>query len=251
MSTGALIYLITMGWTLIILGGITYLFRKKQDYTLVSGFSNRPDEEKEFLKESGYIDALGRLLTTTFYLFLAAFIFGLLKVPFAFEISLGVFILVLMIGIIWIQRYEVPHKRKKMFWITGIISAATIIFIAAITGIGYIDNKVNVHENTFEITGMYGVEWNLAEIEKVELLNELPKVEFRTNGFAISGILKGRFTIEEPYGNGLLFIQERTAPYLYVATNEEYVIINRKNSSETKEICEDLLLAMDGISFKE
>src|SRR5690606_30357226 len=105
----------------------------------------------------------------TFWLFFAAFTLGLLPIPLAFEISLGVFILVLMIGLVWIQRYEVPHKRKKMLWIMGVFSTATIIFIVVITGIGYLDNDIKIEEETFKVTGMYGVEWDTAEIETVEL----------------------------------------------------------------------------------
>lgn len=119
MNTGTLIYIITMGWALIIQGGITYLFSKKQDYTLLSGFSN------------------------------------------------------------------------------------------------------------------------------------LPKVNFKTNGFATSGILKGHFNLEEPYGNGLLFIQKKSAPYLYVATEEDYVIINRKKPNELTEIYKELsyeIKNVDGVN---
>ena len=247
MKTGTLIYIIAMGWSLIIYGGITYLFSKKQDHTLLSGFSNRPKEEKEYLRENGYLDALNKLFVTTFWIFFVAFILGLLPIPFAFEISLGVFILVLMIGLVWIQRYEVPHKRKKMLWIMGAFSTGTIIFIVVIIGIGYIDNDIKIEDETFTVTGMYGVEWDIADIETVELMDTLPDVNFRTNGFATAGILKGNFNLEEPYGNGLLLIEKNSAPYLYIETKEDYMIINRKDPKETTKIYNELL-KYDGVN---
>lgn len=233
-----------MGWTVIIYGGITYLFSKKQDHTLLSGFSNRPKEEKEYLRQSGYLDALNKLFVTTFWLLFVAFILGLLPISFAFEISLAIFILVLMVGLVWIQRYEVPHKRKKKLWLFGAFSTVTIIFIIVITGIGYIDNDIKIEDETFTITGMYGVEWDIADIETIELMNTLPEVNFRTNGFATAGILKGNFNLEPPYGNGLLFIQKNSAPYLYIETKENYMILNRKDPKETTEIYNELLKMM-------
>src|SRR5690625_7779885 len=82
MDKGKLIYILTMGWTLIIYGGLTYLVAKKKDYMLLSGFHRRPEEEQEYLHKSGYLDAMGKLLTITFWIFVAVFILGLLPIPF-------------------------------------------------------------------------------------------------------------------------------------------------------------------------
>lgn len=241
MNTGTLIYIITMGWSLLIIGGLTYLLVKKKDYTLISGFSKRSDKEKEYLAKSGYLDALSKLLHISFWIFFITFILGLLSVPYGMEIGLVVFVLVLMIGIIFVQRYEVPHKRKKMLWIMSIISAATILFIGIIVGIGYMENEIKVENDTFTITKMYGVEWDIADIHIVELLEEHPNVISKTDGFATSGILKGRFVLEKPYGKGKLFIQNKSGPFLYIETKEEYVIISRKDPADTEELYYDLL----------
>src|SRR5690625_5044852 len=161
-----------MGWTLIIHGGITYLFAKKRDLSLLNGFSNRPEEEKNYLMESGYLHAMGKLFTLTFWLFLITFIIGLFSIPYAFGVGLGVFIITLFAGLIWIQRYEVPHKRKKMTWIISLISVSSIIIIAVAVGVAVIGNDVHVEDNTFEITGPYGIEWDISDIESVERSEE-------------------------------------------------------------------------------
>lgn len=139
MSTGKLIYIITMGFTLISFGGITYLFKKKKDFSLLSGYSKRPEEEKQYLQESGYLKAMSNVFFTSFWIILVTFIVGLFPIPWAFEIGMSVFIIYLMIGFIWVQRYEVPHKRKKMYWLSGILSGGTLIFIAVIATLGFIN----------------------------------------------------------------------------------------------------------------
>ncbi|HLR51438.1 MAG TPA: DUF3784 domain-containing protein [Candidatus Avamphibacillus sp.] len=242
MDKGKIIYIFVMGWSLLIYGGLTYLIAKKKDYTLISGFNNRSKEEQEYLHESGYLEATGKLLTITFWMFFATFVLGLLPIPFGFGIGIAIFLITLLGGMVWVQRYEVPHKRKKMTWITGSISVGTLLFIITITAVGYMDNDINVSEDMFEITGMYGIEWNTEDIEIVELLDKLPEVHLKTNGFATGNLLKGRFRLEDPYGSGLLFIHKNSdSKVLFVATNDEYVMINKKNANETEEIYEQLI----------
>src|SRR5699024_3144666 len=246
MDKGTIIYILVMCWVLLIYGGITYLFAKKRDYMLLSGFHKRSKEEKEYLEESGYLDALGKLFTITFWIFAITFILGLLPIPYGFEIGISVFLIYLLIGMVCIQRYEVPHKRKKMTWIMSIISGATLLFVIGITAVGYLDNEVTVNEVTFEISGMYGVEWDVADIEMVELLDELPEVNIKTNGFATSNLLKGRFRLEDPYGSGLLFIHKNSdSKVLYVATDDDYVMINKKYANETEDIYEELVRVVE------
>lgn len=243
MDTGTIIYIITMGWTLIIFGGLTYLIVKKKEYFLISGFNKRSEEEKVYLQENGYLDAMAKALTISFWIFALTFIVGLLPVPYGFEIGIGIFLIVLLGGMIWVQRYEVPYKRKKAIWTTAIISIVTLGFIIAIFVVGYIDNEIKVNQDIFEITGMYGLELDIDDIEHMTLLDELPEVIMKTNGFATTNLLKGRFQLVEPYGTGTLFIQKRTKPVLYIQTKDDYVMIARKDANETKELYESLIQA--------
>lgn len=246
MDKGKLIYIFTMGWTLIIYGGLTYLIAKKKDYMLLSGFHRRPEEEQEYLHESGYLDAMGKLLTITFWIFVAVFILGLLPIPFGFELGIGLFLIILLGGLIWVQRYEMPHKRKKMTWITAGISGATLALIIGTIGYGYLNNDVQVNHDTFEITGSYGVEWKIDHIESVELLDALPEVEMKTNGFAAGNLLKGKFRLEEPYGIGRLFIDKKAnTPVLYVATKDDYVMVNRAKDNDIKSIYKQLFRVVE------
>ncbi|MGG3681757.1 DUF3784 domain-containing protein, partial [Aeribacillus composti] len=81
MSTDTIVFLITMGFTLIIHGGLTYLVVKKQDYSLISGFYNRPEEEQQRLIENGYPQAIGRLLLYTFIILFISVILALWGCP--------------------------------------------------------------------------------------------------------------------------------------------------------------------------
>lgn len=234
--------IILLGWVAIILGGLTYLVKKKKDATLISGFSNRTKEEQEYLKQSGYIEAVGNYLLISFIIFLATYILWIFSVPYSMEVGLSILLIVVLAGMIWLQRYEVPHKRKKMYWITGSITAVLVCFLVGLTYVGLKENQVTVEDGKFVVSGMYGVEWDLEDVEEVKLLDELPRVIVKTNGFATEGHLKGRFRLESPYEGGLLFVRVKDgSPYLYVETKDgDYVILNRSDGKETERLYKQL-----------
>ncbi|WP_058307143.1 DUF3784 domain-containing protein [Gracilibacillus massiliensis] len=240
MDTGTIIFAIVMGWTLIIYGGITFLVVKKEETSLISGFANRPKEEQEYLKQSGFIKALGKLLTFTFYLLAITFILGLLQIPYGFEIGIAVCMIVLMGGMTWIQRYEVAHKRKKNYWIMGSVSVITLAFIASITFYGYIDNEIKVTNDQLIITGIYGEEIPFADIQNVEKTNHLPEVRAKTNGFAMTNKRKGKFRVEGYEETVTLFITGDTKPYLIVETQEQTIIFNRDSEDEIEQLYQQL-----------
>ncbi len=234
-STAKIGLIIFFGWIAVILGGLAYLIIKQKDLTLISGFSKRPKEEQEYLKKSGFVDGVGKLLLTIFLIYLAAYILWIFSVPYSLEAGFSLLLLAVLAGTIWLQRFEVPHKRKKMYWLTGVFSFAVIVFIAVLMYFGLSENDAAIRDDTFVVSGMYGVEWNVNEIESVKLLDELPHVLVKSNGFAIEGHLKGRFRLEDPYGGGLLFVKTKAGPpYLYVAAESDFVILNRKEAAETK-----------------
>lgn len=235
-----IVFIIIMGWTLIIHGGLTYLIIKKKEYSLISGFTNRSEQEQQELIGNGYIKALEKLLHITFYLLAITILLEFLPIPFGFEIGLGLFTLILLGGSVWLQTYEVPRKKKKMLWITGIISGFVIISILVLTSLSFIQNKAEVTGSGFKVSGMYGVEWHANDIEAVELLEELPEVIIKSNGFAMEGKMKGRFRLEDPYNGAILFVTKGEAPYLYIKSHEDDLFLTRKDASRTKELYNDL-----------
>ncbi|WP_010093543.1 DUF3784 domain-containing protein [Ornithinibacillus scapharcae] len=238
MTKDLLIFLIVMGWTLIITGGITYLIVKKKEYGLVSGFSNRPKDEQEYLIENGYIDKIGKLLLYTFYSMVLVVILTVFRVPYGMEIGFGLLMVIVLGGLVYVQRFEVPRKRKKYTWIYGISSFVIIGLIVGVYIIGNLDNEVSVEEGQLIITGMYGVEWDIKEIEEIELLDKLPEVLSKKDGFNTDTVRKGNFELEEPYGEGRLYVKGENGPFLYVRIKDDYVIINRESSQEIKGIYE-------------
>ncbi|WP_411954293.1 DUF3784 domain-containing protein [Alkalibacillus sp. S2W] len=229
MSEGMIIYSIVMGFTLIIMGGLTFLVYKRNDFTLINGFANRSKEEQQQLIQNGYTDAIKRYLLHTFIILLATFIVGFLPIPYGMEIGFSILLLYSLVGIVWIQRYEIESKRKRGYWITGSIAVVLIVGITGLTIWAFQPNQVTITDTQFNVSGLYGVEWSQSDIEEVQLLEEMPDVLIRTNGFAIQNLAKGHFRVDQ-YGSARLFLRGDHEPILYIATKHEQLFINHEDN---------------------
>ncbi|MCT8136761.1 hypothetical protein H1D32_02715 [Anaerobacillus sp. CMMVII] len=109
--------------------------------------------------------------------------------------------------------------RKRNF----LMLMGTIVFTFAIIGgafyVGQSSNVLTISKDELHISGTYGVDWQLEEITNIELVEELPEIKMRTNGYSFGGRLKGRFRLEE-LGNGRLLFTE-TIPLLSTLKKEK------------------------------
>src|SRR5690606_26111807 len=112
--------------------------------SLISGFSNRPKEEQEYLIENGYMKKLGKIMVYSFYLLVLATILPIFNVPYGIEIGFGLFTLYLFGGLMYVQKFEVPHKRKKMFWIVGILFIFIFVSIGGVFIAGNAENEITI-----------------------------------------------------------------------------------------------------------
>ncbi len=207
---------------------------KKEAYGLISSFKSRPQEEKEELIRNGYPQKTGKLLLATgmVLLFLLPLLFT--SFPYALEVQIAVMVVLLLGGFIYLSKYEIPKKRKKSYIISSSIAFITLGFLAVIFYLGFQDPEMLLKEDSFEVTGVYGDEWSYEEIIHMELLDEMPEVTLRTNGYGMQSISKGHFKVKD-FGSSLLFIYKGNSPYLYIETDSDKIFINSKSAEQTKD----------------
>ncbi|WP_338469503.1 DUF3784 domain-containing protein [Niallia sp. XMNu-256] len=210
-----------------------WVIRFKEQYMLLSGFNNRPEAEQKELIERGYPQKAGSLLIYTAVGMLLLFPLIFTSFPYVVEVQYGFMTLFLLGGFIYLSRFEIPAKRKKSLWYGSIFSTVVIGFIVILFYIGSQSNDLIVKRDTFEISGMYGNEWKLADIERIQVLTELPKVHYKENGFNAGNLLKGNFYLET-FGSSLLFIRGGS-PYLLIVTKDKTIFINGEDSKETQQ----------------
>ncbi|QED46696.1 DUF3784 domain-containing protein [Cytobacillus dafuensis] len=219
---------------ILIFGLLGWAIRYKKAYFLISGFESRSEEEKQELIENGLPQKTGGLLLLTAAVMLL--LLPLLCTPFkyAIEFQFGGMLVFLMGGVIYLSKYEVPRKRKRSYMISISLFIAVVGSITALTLYSYQGYQLIVKEEQFEITGMYGDEWRIKDIKKVELMETMPQVKAKTNGVGLPTLSKGHFKVKD-YGSSLLFIQKEASPYIYIELEDRKIFINDKNSNKTRE----------------
>lgn len=88
-----------------------------------------------------------------------------------------------------------------------------------------IDNSVKIN------APLYGIEFNVEDIEKVEIVDKL-KVKLRINGIRMDEYSVGNFNVEG-YGKCKLYIYNDVKPYILIKSNDEIIFINGENEEET------------------
>ncbi|WP_226682506.1 DUF3784 domain-containing protein [Sutcliffiella horikoshii] len=219
----ALIFLL-IGWAIV----------KKEAYGLISSFRSRPRGEQEELIQNGYPQKTGKLLIGTAIVLLIMLPLLFTSFPYALEAQIGVMVVLLMGGFIYLSKYEVANKRKKSYIISTSIAVVSFTVLFVIFYVGFQEAKLILKEDSFEISGVYGDEWSYEDITQVELLEEMPEVLLRTNGYGMQSISKGHFKVKN-YGSSLLFIYKGHSPYLLIETNDDTIFINAKDAEKTKD----------------
>jgi hypothetical protein len=229
-----MILLITIG----LFGLLGWMIKYRQYYGLISGFANRSEKEKEQLIQNGYPQKTGDILLLTAMVMLLLLPIAFTSFPYFIEVQLGFMITVLMGGFIYLSKYEIPSKRKRSYIISSIIAFLSLGFVITIFVIGYQNTDLIIKETTFEIKGPYGNEWNLDDVTEIQLMNEMPEVTWKINGFGMATVSKGYFKVVG-YGKSLLFIIKE-GPYIYMKVNDQPIFINGDTVEKTREWYEEL-----------
>ena len=168
-------------------------------------------------------------------------IFSLLRLSELLALSL---IFPLLIGLLIISLLEQKYNQNKRSELSkkgvpiflGILSAAIAIGLFSSSS----ESKVIFSDDNIEFTGDYGIIIKESQIKEVKLLNEIPSIHRKINGFNFGDIMKGNFLLSK-FGKCQLFIRLSNPPYLYVELKYGgKILFNSRDSLYTKEVYEKL-----------
>ncbi|MEZ5000882.1 MAG: DUF3784 domain-containing protein [Bacteroidales bacterium] len=179
-----MIYLIAGISLLFILTGL--ILNENNAQYLLSGYNTMSEEERKNIDIVPFVKYFRR-----FHLFLGiSFLLGGSYLIFfvsreAGGVFLGVYPILAYIFFIWhSQRYS--RGMNQSGHRTGIyILFITLVFIGVIYARGLKQNDLLIKEDLVQITGSYGEKIEISEIESLSLVNELPGIRIKTNGFAV------------------------------------------------------------------
>lgn len=134
-----------------------------------------------------------------------------------------------------------PRSRSWTGWVVALLLGIALvgwIFWSQIR-----PPRVTVGATGFEIdTLFYGRSVAAADIVGISLEGSLPRVLWKSNGFAGAGTLRGRFR-GDSLGEGYLYVEEGMAPYLVVRLQQGFVIVNFREPERTRALYGELARA--------
>jgi Co/Zn/Cd efflux system component len=211
-------------------------FLVKSSPNMIAGYNTMSKDKKKNVDieglstftRNGFI-AIGLTIIIGYYLF---------KWIGLTMIANSMILIVTLIGVIILvinaQRFD--HNKNKKTKLTYFILGLVILFVIGLITYGFIPSKTFYNDETIRFSGMYGFETKITEIENVELTDKLPKINLRTNGFSFGSIKKGTFSLDK-FGKARLLIHSDLPPYLIISKkNDEKIIINFKDKTETEKI---------------
>ena len=139
------------------------------------------------------------------------------------------------------RRYDKNPQSKKEMTIAATIMALSLFFVVGLFIVGKMENQVTINDDTLTIGGMYGFTIAKENIDTIymAMMNELPKVKMRTNGYNDGQVAKGNFRLDE-WGACKLFIHNAKEPVIVIKSEGKYTILNLYDAEATKKLYDEL-----------
>ncbi len=216
---------------------LSFIITEGNASTMLSGYNTMSDEERKNFPLSQYLDFFKKFHQ---FLGISTLLLGSICYFFISENASGIFL-----GIYPISAYLyfivksksfVQNQTQKWLKLAIVLILVTLVGVVAIFVTGIKENKLLVSNNQIEITGIYGEIIPFSDIEAISLTDELPKIRYKSNGYAMGDINKGYF--KTPDGEKLkLILHSKERPFILIEKkNNQRLFYNSSEVSNTTKI---------------
>lgn len=224
----------------ILITGVGFLVTENNAKYLLSGYNTMSEEERKQFDLKGYIPFFKK-----FHIFLGSslgcislIIYYFIDVDYS-GLFMGGYPILGYTYFIWRSNQLYSHsqttKQKIIIYsvIIGLFLLLGLIFYGFNESLK--DNELNLTATKIEITGAYGMELSKKDIKSIILVNQLPPIAHKTNGFALENIKKGYFRTQTGEKVKLL-INSSQKPILLITTTKQEKIFYTAKTKSTYEI---------------
>ncbi len=202
--------------------GIPLIVTERNAKYLISGYNTMSEKEREQFDLKGYLPFMKKVLIPLGVVVLVqALVFQLMgKMHFAIFGMLLLLLTIVPIFVIKSQKFD--HNKKGATRTTAYVVATIclVILIGIIVGFYYSTrpNEIDITEKHVVITGSYGTQMAIDDIDTVYMVTDLPTIKMKVNGFAAGGYSKGKFRSSEGIIN--LYQSPDSEDYLKITTSQ-------------------------------
>lgn len=196
---------------------IGFILTENNAKYILSGYNTLSEEDRKKVDIQNYVPYFRR-----FHLFLgiSLFVFGILLNYFVHSNASGIFVAVYPI-LAYIYFALTSSKFSKELETNNskysiVILVGVLIFMVGLLGYGFKENALLLYSQKLIIEGSYGETLPTDQIKSIQLVNELPEISMKMNGFALGTVKKGYFRTT----NGekvKLILNKANKPYLFIA----------------------------------
>ena len=141
------------------------------------------------------------------------------------------FVIMLIYTVKYIRLGALKGVAGTIAIVVGVLAVVSIILLLFF---GNKEPEITFTNQQMQISGIYGNDYNLSDIESVTLQDECPVTTFKTNGFAMGKIKKGHFNVQND-GNCLLFLSG-TGKCIRIKTKSDVIYINFADETATMDL---------------
>lgn|GEM_PF-458350 len=127
-----------------------------------------------------------------------------------------------------------PTFHRKWHWVTIVLLVAVLAFLGYLFYAALREDRIIIANNTLVVEGQYGDEIALQDIRSVSLVDTLPSIAGKNDGFDLGTVMKGNFRTSDGRQVKLIFNAVRTPCIrIELASGETIYYTSKKVETET------------------
>lgn len=239
--------LIVMSFIFVAVG---FMVTEKNAKYILSGYNTMSEDERKKVDLKKYIPYFRK-----FHIFLgiSTLILGAALTHFINENAGGIFLVVypLLAYVYFTAKSSKYSKERSTKWNKAgvIILIGTLLFVIGLLGYGFKENELTFDSKSIVFKGSYGETLTEPEIQSIELVDQLPNITLKTNGFALGTIHKGYFKTQKGDIVKLIVNSDRKPIILFTKTDGHKIYYSAKNTSN-QDIVNEMKNTLPNIDYK-
>ncbi|MCX6213303.1 DUF3784 domain-containing protein [Spirosoma sp.] len=224
--------LITATILSLVFGAIGFIVTKSNAQYILAGYNTIAEQDRQAIDIDSYLKFFKRFhLVLAFSLIGGVWLLSLINNNWASLFMtvypLGAYLYFLIKGTS-IQKGSIQQKSGVYLGGSILVIVITVLLISSLSD--YKSSELKLNGQTLEITGSYGFTLNKPEIYQQGLVDQLPLIAYKANGFAAGDYAKGRFKTKD--GRTIwLFVNKKSRPFLLIKSTKGDIYYNHDELS--------------------
>lgn len=220
-------------------------------YWLISGYNTMSKAKKKNVDIINLGKFIGNISFALSGIILAASLLMSIKQALAAGIIFSLLVPVSIYTIIKSQAYDGNTKnpdgttKKGTKVLIGAVIGFLVLVMVGVSTLFIFSSKhaeYSIQGEVLKISGLYGEEIRLSEIEEIIIKDQMPEIQTKNNGSALGSIKKGYFKLKD-IGQAKLFLNSENPPVIFMDVKSGFLILNTSEPEKTQELYELLLAA--------